>query len=726
MASRHTTTLVLASVMGACCIGRPALADSTHKVSLAPPAPKRAAAAAPATEGPGYVQWLESQSMLHQAERIGRRYMASREQWLHPYGLPQSKVLSGQASVWFAAYPAATITRPGENILHSLGDPGLWKAFQDIGVEAIHLGPMELAGGVTGRHFTPTVDGGFDRIGIRIDPFYGTDADFRALSKTAKAHGAMVAGDIIPGHTGKGPDFRLAERDYKDYPGIYNMIEVKKADWGLLPPVPAGQDTVNVPPDAVEKLYSKGYVVGKLERVIFLHEEGKESNWSCTAPVMGTDGVTRRWVYLHYFKAGQPTLDWLDPSMAAQRLIGGDVLNSLQNLGATIVRLDANGFLGLERTPGSDTGWSEGHPLSLVSSNLIAMMVRKYGGYTFQELNLTFDDIKKFSEYGPDLSYDFVTRPGYIDAVLTGDGSFLRLLLHLEHDYKIDPSSLIHALQNHDELTMELVHFTSHGTQTFALRGQTMTGKEVHDVINKEVRDKAVHSTTYNRETGNGVATTLTGICAAAFGIKDPYHMSPAEKEMVKKGHFLMALYNAMQPGVMALSGWDLLGALPVPADQVKALVAGGDNRWINRGAYDLMGYNPTATKAGSGLPRTLCLYGSLSDQLKDPNSFASMLKHALAIRKQYKINLAEQVDIPEVSKAGLVVMVHRLPDNGGIEVTALNFSREPLQDVIKVPLASGLASTELLSGAADARASASGDVAIALDGLQGKVLLFR
>jgi hypothetical protein len=37
-------------------------------------------------------------------------------------------------------------------------------------------------------------------------------------------------------------------------------------------------------------------------------------------------------------------------------------------------------------------------------------MVRKVGGFTFQELNLAIDDIKNTSQRGADLSYDFVNR----------------------------------------------------------------------------------------------------------------------------------------------------------------------------------------------------------------------------------------------------------------------------------------------------------------------------
>ena len=38
-------------------------------------------------------------------------------------------------------------------------------------------------------------------------------------------------------------------------------------------------------------------------------------------------------------------------------------------------------------------------------------MVRKMGGFSFQELNLTMDDIRTMGESGADLSYDFVNRP---------------------------------------------------------------------------------------------------------------------------------------------------------------------------------------------------------------------------------------------------------------------------------------------------------------------------
>src|SRR5207249_8280236 len=100
-------------------------------------------------------------------------------------------------------------------------------------------------------------------------------------------------------------DCRLAERGYGDYPGLYHMVEIQSKDWGVLPPVPAGKDAVNLKPEAVDELKARGYIVGQLPRTIFYEKNIKETDWSATEAVAGVDGRKRRWVYLHYFKGGQ-------------------------------------------------------------------------------------------------------------------------------------------------------------------------------------------------------------------------------------------------------------------------------------------------------------------------------------------------------------------------------------------------------------------------------------
>ena len=412
-----------------------------------------------------YLQWLITHSMLDQARRVSARYSGQGTQWQRPYAQTQPAAAAARASVWFTAYPAAIPTPEGQAVLQTLADPDLWATFDDIGISAIHTGPIKRAGGIEGRAYTPTIDGHFDRISTEIDPLYGTDDDYRRMIATAAGYGVTVIGDIVPLHSGKGADWRLAERAVGDYPGLYHMVEIDSADWALLPEVAPGRDSVNLPPDTVDQLAARGYIIGRLPRVIFYEPGVKESNWSATAPVVGADGKLRRWVYLHYFKEGQPVFNWLDQTFAAQRLVAGDMLHSLGVLGEGMVRLDANGFLGIEKQA-DGTVVSEGHPLAVLSNQLLAGLIRKVGGFSFQELNLTLEDLAAMGSGGADLSYDFVTRPAYHHALVSGDARFLRLMLTLMHQYGLRPNALIHALQNHDELTLELVHFWTRHADT--------------------------------------------------------------------------------------------------------------------------------------------------------------------------------------------------------------------------------------------------------------------
>ncbi|MFT7766756.1 maltose alpha-D-glucosyltransferase [Clavibacter tessellarius] len=640
---------------------------------------------------PSYVEWLRRQSMLGDADVLSRGLSGSPSMWSNPYARPDARRAIDTASVWFTAYPISLITKPGETYLSALGDPELWAIFQSIGIEAVHTGPVKLAGGITEWSQTASVDGHFDRISTQIDAAFGTEDEFRRLTEVADQHGGSVIDDIVPGHTGKGADFRLAEMGYKDFPGIYHMVEIPEEDWHLLPDVLPGRDAVNLDVAAEQALADQGYIIGRLQRVIFYAPGVKETNWSATAPVLGVDGRTRRWVYLHYFKQGQPSINWLDPTFAGMRMVIGDALHSLGDLGASALRLDANGFLGVEKSV-EGPAWSEGHPLSEAANHLIASMVRKVGGFSFQELNLTMEDIRDTGRVGADLSYDFINRPAYQHALATGDTEFLRLTLRTSLEVGVEPVTLVHALQNHDELTYELVHWaTEHCADVFPFRGDEMTGADLAETIRGDLLEELTgESADYNHVfTTNGIACTTASVIAAAQGFTTLDAIGDDDVAGIRAAHLLLAKFNAWQPGVFALSAWDLLGVLPLQASQVADLIEGGDTRWVHRGGHDLLDGAPEATGSASGMPRGRSLYGSLPAQVDDPESFASGLRSVLEVRERFDVAVGTQVDVPDVGHHGMLVMVHRL-DNGDaagdarLQLTVLNFTGEPILATVR------------------------------------------
>ncbi|WP_395599786.1 maltose alpha-D-glucosyltransferase [Pseudomonas sp. B19125] len=672
-----------------------------------------------------HVNWLVQQSMLNAARQRARLYSGQGRLWQQPYAQTRPRDASALSSVWFTAYPASIVTRENGTVLEALGDESLWQALSKIGIQGIHNGPLKKSGGLDGTRHTPTIDGNFDRISFEIDPQLGTEAQLQALTRMAAAHNAVIIDDVIPSHTGKGADFRLAEMAYEDYPGLYHMVEIREEDWPLLPDVAEGRDAQNLSPAQVDALRDKHYIVGQLQRVIFFEPGVKETDWSATPVVVGVDDKPRRWVYLHYFKEGQPSLNWLDPSFAAQQMIIGDALHAIDVMGAKILRLDANGFLGVERKL-DGTAWSESHPLSITGNQLLGGAIRKAGGFSFQELNLTVDDIAAMSHGGADLSYDFITRPAYQHALLMGDTEFLRLMLREMHSQGIDPGSLIHALQNHDELTLELVHFwTLHAHDSYLYQGQTFPGNSLREHIREQMYERlAGEHAPYNLKfVTNGVSCTTASIITAALGIRDLEAITPADIEQIRRIHILLVMYNAMQPGVFALSGWDLVGALPLAADAVAHLMGDGDTRWIHRGAYDLVELNPDAELSAGQMPRAKTLYGSLNSQLQDPDSFASQLQKILAVRNAYGIAASRQILVPDVEHPGLLIMVHELPAGKGTQITALNFGSTALTETLHLPDIAPGPVVDIINERVEGDLTAEGEFTITLDAYEGLAL---
>jgi trehalose synthase len=381
----------------------------------------------------------------------------------------------------------------------------------------------------------------------------------------------------------------------------------------------------------------------------------------------------------------------------------GDLIHSLKVLGASAVRLDANMFLGMG--PGNDPkqGWLAEHPLSTQATVTLAMLIRKMGGYSFQELNTSLDRIAATQASGPELGYDFTTRPGYLNALVTGDAGPLRLTFREMQKYGVSPKRFVHGLQNHDELMLEATHFRVFGDQEFTWEGGSERGADLFKRLSSEVLAVATgDDAPYNDAfaMSPGVCSTVTGLIAAKLGIREPDTMDDEQRNSVRRLHLLAAAFNALQPGAFVVSGWDLVGALPVSRESVSDRLGDNDCRWINRGAYDLAGVAPSATHSNDGLPRATTLYGSLPDQLKDPQSFASNLKTMLAARVEAKLATMEVTAIPEVSAPGIIALVIEPPQDTSSDaatrdvgspatyVTLINFGDQPAEETIELETA--------------------------------------
>ena len=101
---------------------------------------------------------------------------------------------------------------------------------------------------------------------------------------------------------------------------------------------------------------------------------------------------------------------------------------------------------------------------------------------------------------------------------------FLRLTLRTTLELGVDPASLVHALQNHDELTYELVHWsTGHRDDVFTFKGEELTGEALGDSVRQDLLNHLTgENAPYNQVfTTNGIACTTATVIAATLGITD-------------------------------------------------------------------------------------------------------------------------------------------------------------------------------------------------------------
>ncbi len=271
------------------------LSSAANAQSVVAPASKPAAAKSLALSKQAwssreYIDWLEQQSMLKQSTELAPLVSGKGAQWRHQYAKPQPREAIKQASVWLLAYPGSVITNDNESVIASWGNPELWDALDEIGITLLHTGPVNLAGGIVERHTTPTVDGWFDPISLEVDPALGTADEYRHMVDLAAEHHGVIAADLVPLHTGKGADFLLALRGYKNYPGMYTLVEIEKRDWPLLPPVDDIWKSALVSNEVAEQLHARGYIPGRIDSCDADPQVRKSSGWSATAEIEGVDG----------------------------------------------------------------------------------------------------------------------------------------------------------------------------------------------------------------------------------------------------------------------------------------------------------------------------------------------------------------------------------------------------------------------------------------------------
>jgi trehalose synthase len=593
--------------------------------------------------GPGA---LLANSMLLDAESIGQKFAPQIIKISPPSNLPQTASLLDVSSVWFTIDLNSLQAPKDSSLLRELAQEDFWNILSDLGVDGLYLENLKT--------------GGSFQTALGIDPKWGCK-EWPKLTQAAEMRGIALIGDALGSATGKGKDFELALKKVDDYSELYHLIEIDPSDWNLLPNIALGKGVANISWLQLRELYKKGYISEQSQPYI------KQSNWNATKKINGSDGITRRWIYLKE-NQNNPVLSWLSPSFVAQKLASGDALYRIFGLNQKIGRVDA-------KLPG-------------IAKEMQSLWMRKIGGFTVQKDTQTLGGVKNSFA---DVVIDTFTQSALLHALIAEDTQVLKLIYRLFLENKIQPMHLVHILQPFDSFACDWTEFAMNPKKKYLYFEEKITGELLRQ---KLLTEDLLKLKTPKME--KLPLSTWAGYCALAPSVMKIKDFQKSQ-EKLQQAHELLCLTYAMQPGIFSFSAADILGALP---EEAKSL--------------DLLGPNPKT------------LYPALMFQLQNPHSFGSHLKKMLFLRKNLSIAKGELLSVPSTTAPSSFLLVHRLPQSKSIQLLALNFGSETVQEIVEIDAIKETLAIELLSSLIQEKDLSSSRFTFTIPPLSGKVFLFQ
>ena len=435
-------------------------------------------------------------------------------------------------------------------------------------------------------------------------------------------------GELPPAHTGMGPDFFLALRSVRDYPGLYAMAEVPGELWPLLPEVKEHEQAA-LSPAQTAALAARGVMAPALVQDApgFLP---MPRGWAATGPVTGVDGVKRRWIYRWAEQPARPVLHWDDPSGAARRIMEAGLIRQAGLLHQVLVGLRAAAWMGLDALSSDSVPGEELEP-GLSAVRTLARNAHRYGAALLLEDALPMEKLALLQRSGPDFCFDSVLFPALEQSLLEQNAlpvkRSLRRSLRLGIDHRALWRGTADGLPRPSART--LLPLMPEGWERLLLPADG----------SKEPRLNA------------------PTLAAMAAGVPPGKRPESALLPAVRDAHMLQIAVRAFLPGLLMLSGSDLSGGLPQGED------------WP---ATPPLWQLQTLPASRQGLPSGYPLYRHLpaSEGMEEP------LARMLRARMSTDIASAALIDVPSCGSDAALAAVSALP-NGGHLVFFGNFSAE-------------------------------------------------
>lgn len=663
---------------------------------------------------PAYLQYLERQSMLAKSSEMAKVVSGSELAWQAGAGSPEK--LLDHADIWLQIHPLTMLTSSRSTVFSQLAGSSTMPVMREIGAKGLYVAPIQSNGALWAEN-SPSVNTGDDVVQYDFSRIAGDEQQYRRLMSSLIDSHALLGSDLVPAATGIGPDFFLAARNVREYPGVYCMVEIPKTLWKLLPDVTSEWGHAALGQAQVAALNREGLLPRAMrDEASSLMRMG---GWAATGVVRGVDGNNYRWVYRYYQSPEFAVLNWEDPSQSAHRILSGSAVRQVGLQGQAFVGLRFEAFQGLEAAPDGANANSFSVEPARTASATMSREIRRYGGWSWvRDNDLPLNAVRDYLAAGVDFVFDSVFSPAGEHALLTGDASFARFMADEALRLNIDTRRLVHVMPAQDGINYSLPYLGYLAAEAGGSRAASFRSS-----VQGAMRAKAAQISPVPVQ-DDCLYTTAAGLAALALNVPSA---TEAQKRVqdIEKGHSLLIFFKAMQPGVMMLAGQDLSGVLPLEAASLSGLTAGKSVANASKGTYGLSSSANSLVVSNLGMPRAPQLYAPPDMQVHQRDSFLKRIGSFLKLRGETGIAKGQLVARPATKGDGSIALLSRLPGNAWL-LTVCNFSRASVTENITLSDVPGAAISRVTPVATGGSHSISGkNVSIRLGPWEGRALLF-
>lgn len=628
---------------------------------------------------PGYMQWLEKQSLLGAGAELSRVVSGSQLGWRSPTLPPDPDNLLRAADTWLLVHPMALIADGTPSAFAILAQPRTQELLRRAGARGLYIAPSGGAGAIWAYDRSATLTGD-DTIQHGFSEAAGSDDEYLRLRRLTDNNRMLLGTDIIPVATGMGPDFFLAARNVREYPGAYCLVEIPRDLWPYMPASASEWQARPLTRAQHDLLAEKGLLPASLSRDLL--SWARPGGWAVTGEVRGADGTLRRWAYRHAGRYDMPVLHWDDPSAAARRILSSSIIQQIGLRGMALTGFRVEPLTGLDPLPRAAHG-DPNHVPALEPAPSAALSLgretRRYGGWAWQRDRLPLPLLARTLHESADVAEDAVTSPAAEHALLTGDARPLRALLDDALRLGIDMRRLVHATPGPDGVDYALPQLAPGMLPPGAAAGDAALADDMRAAM--RARASLWASTMPLGGAGDVLPVTGAGLAALGAGYSHADAARADARETIRQGHLALVFFKAMQPGLLVLHGQDLAGALPLDWH----VMADSEKRWdpalAPRGAYALYRTARTTVLTKQGMPRAPAAYPTPDEQLHDPHSFLNGVHAITAMRERTGIAAGRVAARLRTQGRGCIALAVELPGGRGMVVAVTNFGREAVTE---------------------------------------------